>query len=88
VSRNPKWARGRDELGKSCDPLGLELPTGPDEVAAAAGEPEINAWVVIRPVRLWCKSTAEGSAANDERAAVHSHNLIHSVLPNHALLAA
>jgi hypothetical protein len=30
-------AQAGDELGKSCDPLGLELPTGPDEVAAAAG---------------------------------------------------
>ena len=29
--------------------LGLELPIGPGETEAAASEPEVNAWVVIRP---------------------------------------
>jgi len=29
--------------------LGLELPSGLGEAAAAASEPEVNAWVVIRP---------------------------------------
>jgi isoquinoline 1-oxidoreductase subunit beta len=29
--------------------LGLNLPTGPDKANAEASEPEVNAWVVIRP---------------------------------------
>jgi isoquinoline 1-oxidoreductase subunit beta len=29
--------------------LGLKLPVGPDAAAAQASEPEVNAWVVIRP---------------------------------------
>jgi isoquinoline 1-oxidoreductase beta subunit len=29
--------------------LGLELPIGPGEADAAASDPEVNAWVVIRP---------------------------------------
>jgi len=29
--------------------LGLKFPVGPDAAAAQASEPEVNAWVVIRP---------------------------------------